>query len=159
MKLCATLLVLLTFAAISTRADDKPGAQPAAGSRGVNLADRADIGLAALNLHSTFGCIGLVAEGWQAKLYDADKVARIMQDVGRSSNLAVRLLKKLLQDEPGLAESTPISEMIDCYASLDRQAQLLTEAAKSTNGRVQQAYRQAREESWQKIAAVLGIEP
>ena len=152
------LLLLPLSLAVTARADDATVVRPTARARDVNLSERADIGLAALNLYSTFGCIGLVAEGWEAKLYDAKKVTRIMEDVSRSSNLAVRLLKKSIQDEPKLTETTPVQEMIECYGLLDRQAQLLTENAKSRNARLQQAYRKAREESWQRIAAVLGVE-
>jgi hypothetical protein len=153
----AAIVLPVACVTSSARADDPaPTRQPPPG-REVNLEQRADIGLAALNLYSTFGCIGLAAEGWEAELYKADKIGRIMEDVSRSSNLSVRLLKKALEDEPDLATNTPVREMIDCYVLLDRQAQLLREAAKSSDEGVLQAYRRVREESWQKIAAVLGV--
>lgn len=156
-RVVAAVLLLAAYAAGSAEAGDPAGTGQSPPDHGVNLEQRADIGLAALNLYSTFGCIGLAAEGWEGNLYEADKVERIMNDVSRSSNLAVRLLKKAVEDEPDLPANTPVREIIDCYILLDRQAQLLAEAAKSPDERVLQAYRRVREESWRKIAAVLGI--
>jgi len=154
----AAVFLVAACASASAGADDPAGKrQPPPGHR-VNVEQRADVGFATLNLYSTFGCIGLAAEGWEARLYKADKIERIMEDVSRSSNLAVRLLKKALQDEPGLSTDTPVREIIDCYVLLDRQAQLLAEAARSSDERTLQAYRRVREESWQKIAAVMGIQ-
>ncbi len=155
------LAALLTIAAVTggrAAAAEPSGTGPAADGDNVNLAERADIGLAALNLYSTFGCIGLAAEGWEAKLYDEKRVSRIMADVSRSSNLAVRLLKKAIQDEPGLTKTTPAQELIECYVLLDRQAQLLSEAAKSKDPRLTTAYHTVRDEAWKKITAALGIE-
>ena len=79
----AAIVLPVACVTSSARADDPAKTRQPPLGRDVNLEQRADIGLAALNLYSTFGCIGLTAEGWEAKLYDADKVARIMKDVSR----------------------------------------------------------------------------
>jgi hypothetical protein len=141
------------FGAAAAAAESPPGRGP-----GVNLGQRPEIGLAALNLYNSFGCIGLAAEGWEAKIHDAAKVERIMKDVSRTSNLAVQMLNRLIEKDPEIAGATPIQDMIGCYTLLDRQAQLLTEAAKSSDERVQQAFHRARDQSWDQIKGVMGIE-
>jgi hypothetical protein len=140
------------------RADDAVPGEPAAG-RDVNVEQHVEIGMAALNLYTAFGCVGLVAEGWDAELYDAAKVERIMKDISRTSNLAVQMLLKSIEQDPSIAKTTPISEIIHCYQLVDRQAQLLTEAAKSTDEKVEQVFRKTRDECWDKMAVALGIEP
>ena len=145
-------LVVLTQAAEQV-AETAPPAVPS-----VNIEERMDIGLAALNLYNTFGCIGLAAEGWKAELYDAAKVELVMKDVSKTSNLAVQMLQRSIEKDPRIVKTTPVQDMIRCYGLLDRQAQLLTEAAKSSDERVEKVFLQTRDQSWEGIKSVLGIE-
>jgi hypothetical protein len=155
----AGLLAVLGAPKDVCRAADTPPApapEPSTDSS-VNVERRIDVGLAGLNLYSTFGCIGLVAEGWEAELYDVTKVERITGDISRASSLSIQMLYKLIEGDPNLAKTTPIPQMIECYQLLDRQAKLLAEAAKSGDENVVKEFRRVRDECWVKTKAVLGI--
>ena len=156
MRLLTVVILLIAAGAFFTVADAAESGP--AGRPRVNLNERPEIGLAALNLYNSFGCIGLAAEGWEAKVHDAAKVQRIMQDVSKTSNLAVQMLNRMIEKDPAIAASTPIQDMIRGYTLLDRQAQLLTEAVKSSDERVQQAFHRARDQSWEQIKGLMGIE-
>ena len=88
----------------------------------------------------------------------ADYALKILKPEYRNDMLAVQMLQRSIEKEPGIVRTTPVQDMIRCYGLLDRQAQLLTEAAKSSNEPVEKAFRQARDKSWVGIKAVLGIE-
>jgi len=120
--------------------------------------DHAVGGLAALNLYSTFGCLGLTAKGFEAKTFDVAKVQQVTADVIKTTDLAVRLLKSAAREDQKLSKTIPVDELVECYYLLDREARLLDKAAGSNDKEIWQAYYQSRDESWKKISKVLGIE-
>ena len=122
------------------------------------LQHHAAAGLAALNVYSTFGCLGLTAELYEAKKFDAAKVDQVTDDVVKTCDLAVELLKNARTQEGKSGQEVPYEELIKCYYLLDREARLLNEAAESGDKAKLQQFHQAREESWQMVQDVLGID-
>ncbi len=114
-------------------------------------------GLAALNIYNTFGCIGLAADLYKSKEYDASKVEKIMQDVIRTSDLSVQMLKNFDAGTKGKSNQVPVADLIASYRLLDREARLLMAAVQSGDKLAMQKFYQAREESWAKAKRVLGI--
>lgn len=132
-------------------------AEPAPTKR-ETLRRHAAAGLAGLNIYSTFGCIGLTAELYEAKKFDAAKVQQITADVVKTSDLAVEMLKNARHDEGKAADDVPYEDLIQCYYLLDREARLLGEACKSGDKNDLQEFYEAREQTWDKVQDVLGIE-
>lgn len=122
------------------------------------LRRHATAGLAGLNIYSTFGCIGLTAELYEAKNFDAAKVQQITADVVKTSDLAVQMLKNARNAEGKAADDIPYEDLIQCYYLLDREARLLAEASKSGDKTDMQEFYEAREQTWDKVQDVLGIE-
>ena len=123
------------------------------------LRHHASAGLAALNIYSTFGCLGLTAELYEAKKFDAAKVDQVTDDVVKTCDLAVELLKNARSEEgKSASEEVPYEDLIKCYHLLDREARLLNEAVESGDKAKLQRFYQAREETWDQVQEVLGIE-
>lgn len=122
------------------------------------LGQHASAGLASLHVYSTFGCLGLAADLFECKQYDAAKVQQIAGDVSKTSELAVEMLKHARAAEGKAADEIPYDDLIQCYFLLDREAQLLAAAAKAGDKESLQRCQQAREETWEKVKSVLGIE-
>ena len=122
------------------------------------LKHHASAGLAALNIYSTFGCLGLTAELYEAKRFDAAKVDQVTDDVVKTCDLAIELLKNARADEGEAGAEVPYEDLIKCYYLLDREARLLNDAAESGEKSTLQHFYQAREETWDKVQDVLGID-
>lgn len=145
-------------------------AQPAAVAQEVKPADDASqvkratlrrhaaAGLGALNIYSTFGCLGLTAELYEAKKYNDAKVQQVTSDVIKTSDLAVEMLKNARREEGEAGADVPYEDLIRCYYLLDREARLLAQASKTGEPPDMQRFYQAREETWAKVSDVLGIE-
>jgi hypothetical protein len=157
MARCFVAVLLAALFPLTTLAQDKPPAkEPVAKSTG--LEHHASAGLAGLHIYSTFGCLGLAADLYECKQYDAAKVQQIAGDVVKTSELAIEMLKNARTAAGKAADDIPYEDLIQCYYLLDREARLLAEAAKSGDKAAMQRCEQAREESWAKVSAVLGIE-
>ena len=114
-------------------------------------------GLAAINLYHSFGCVGLVSDGFDGKIYDAAHVQRVMDDVVKTSDLSIEILKSVQRKNPRLTAKLTVEDMIDCYRLVDRDAQLLASAVRSGDKEAMQAFYQAREQTWAKVSEILGI--
>ena len=114
-------------------------------------------GLAALNIYNTFGSLALASDLYEAKEYNAAKTQQIMDDVIKTSDMAVQMLKKFQAGSKENAKDLPVADLIECYRLLDREARLLKAAMKSRDKSAMQKFHQAHEESWAKTKEVLGI--
>ena len=114
--------------------------------------------LAALNIYNTFGCIGLTADLYEAKEFNHAKVQQVTNDLIKTSDLAIEMLKNARTEEGEAGADVPYEDLIKCYYLLDREARLLEEAAETGDKDRMQQFYQAREETWAKVKEVLGIE-
>lgn len=151
------VMLVACLAAGSGLAEDEPN-EAERQARREALKEHAVGGLAALNLYTTFGAIGLTADGFEGELYDTAKVERVMSDCLKTNALAVEMLKSAAANDDDIREQIPVDELIDSYYFLDREARMLVRAAKSGEKEDMQAFYQSREESWQNLKKVLGIQ-
>ena len=151
---CSTIVAVACWSGRQTWGEDKPVPRNPTQAK---LLNHSVAGLAALNIYNTFGCIGLVADLFEAEQCDADKIQQVMNDTMKTSDLAVQMLKNVeVTDEH---DDVPIQDLIACYRLLEREAGLLRAAASaSEKENAMQVFYQAREESWLKVKDVLGIE-
>lgn len=147
---CIALVIAIHAAAVAC--GQAPAAKPA------DVEQHASAGLASLHIYSTFGCLGLAADLYECKQYDAAKVERIAGDVVKTSELAIEMLKNARTAAGKAADDIPYEDLLQCYYLLDREARLLAAAAKSGKKDDMQRCEQAREETWAKVKAVLGID-
>ena len=149
------ILAFTSSAAITAQENDGPGSSK---ENREKLKHHASAGLAALNIYSTFGCLGLTAELYEAKRFDAAKVDQVTDDVVKTCDLAIELLKNARADEGEAGAEVPYEDLIKCYYLLDREARLLNDAVESGDKAKLQHFYQAREETWDKVQDVLGID-
>ena len=156
MMTCVTVVIVACLTTGWTSAeDDRVPRNPTQ----AKLLNHSVAGLAALNIYSSFGCIGLAADLFEAEKYDADKIQQVMSDTIKTSGLAIQMLKNV--DVADKNEDVPIRDLIACYRLLEREAGLLSAAAKAKaqeKEKAMQVFYQAREESWLEVKHVLGIE-
>lgn len=157
----AALLSFIVFLSVpvgpAALGQDKPPPTKSV-DKTADLQQHASAGLAGLHIYSTFGCLGLASDLYEHKQYDAAKVQQIASEVAKTIELAVEMLKNARTAGGKAADDIPYEDLIQCYYLLDREARLLADAAKTGDKASLQRYEQAREETWDKVQTVLGIE-
>lgn len=118
--------------------------------------------LAACNLFSSFACVGLTADGYEAGLYKPADVQDYMNDLEKVLSVSIETLDGLGPAGTKQAETVTTGEMIEAYRSLQTEAKLLCAYADAPTGEKKvadrKAYRAGRDASWKRISTVLGID-
>ena len=101
----------------------------------------------------------MTAELYEAKKFDAAQGrSSDRRTWSRTCDLAIELLKNARADEGEAGAEVPYEDLIKCYYLLDREARLLNDAVDSGDKAKLQHFYQAREETWDKVQDVLGID-
>jgi hypothetical protein len=109
----ALSFTLVTFSLLPAGAAAQQ-AQPAedAPANRTQLRRHAAAGLAGLNIYNTFGCLGLTAELYEVKKFDAAKVQQVTGDLIKTSDLAVEMLKNARAAEGEAGADVPYEELL-----------------------------------------------
>lgn len=132
--------------------DAPPAPQPARQAVG---------GLAAVNVYSLHGSIGLAADAYRGELYDAERTGLILADVRKVLAYSITLLEKLQPDQPMLSPKVRTASMIELYRQIDREAKLLEQylaADPDDRPALLKRYTGLRETNWQRLRNLLGLQ-
>lgn len=118
-------------------------------------------GLAAVNVYSLHGCIGLAADAYQGGVYDAGRVRVVLADLHKVIGYSVGVLRQLQPSQPNLSAKVSTAEMISLFGRLDTEASLLgkyVEAPKQDKPAALKQFTAVREENWKRLSTLLGLD-
>jgi hypothetical protein len=117
-------------------------------------------GVTALMLYNTYVCIGAIADGYGAEVYDDLTVEELMDEQIVSLTSVEQQLNTLLQSD-FLTDADDRAFLTDAIATvklLRDEADALADYAINLEEEAMTTYDTARTAAWKKIAALLGIE-
>ena len=111
-------------------------------------------------LYNTYGLIGSVADAYGKDAYTAETVTDLMNAQRNLADNIIKMLDGLIQENMLKDENdkTYVTGVKDILAGLKKQAEILTNYAKTNSNQHQKAYEQQRQKNWKDISRLMGIE-
>ncbi len=147
------LVILAGTLLLTARAGTEPQPQPDPQRQAVG-------GLAAVNVYSLHGCIGLAADAYQGGVYDAGRVQVVLDDLHKIIGYSVGVLRQLQPGQPNLSPKVSTAEMIALFGRLDAEVTLLgkyVQASEKDKPAALQQFTAVRAENWKDLSALLGL--
>ena len=115
-------------------------------------------GLGIGHIQSTLGLIGVTADAFAKDTYDAKKVEGLMASTINGIEVVKKLLRKLQDTKMSADDEDFIDRMIGAYNALQREAQALTNYAKTKKPADAEAFAKARKTALEKIDNLTGTD-
>ncbi|MNU56044.1 hypothetical protein D3C71_451310 [compost metagenome] len=147
MKLIAVLL--LTFCSFSiSRAQCDADVREAFG------------GVSSITVYNTYITVGAIADAFVNDVYNSERVVELMKEQVNMLQTVIDMLSKCREVKSnGLTgdDVLYIQDLMDCMASLKKEAQALSDYSVAKSEEAQNRYNVNRDKAWSQISTLLGL--
>ncbi len=113
-------------------------------------------GLIAGYAHATYAMVGTTADGYANKVYDAEKVKALMDEMRGMQQNIIRILRRLQGSALTKEDDDFIDEAINIFKLIGKEAELLVKFAETNEKEVAEEFDKVRVSIGERMSALFG---